>query len=409
MADGIAALLLKAEDNNRWAVILHQADGRETILLSTTPAEHLIAASEVDYSAYRREIRNLREHHPLFEERLEVSQVDFEGFVAEALLLPAMLREIDPMGYFVVVQLMDQSLRQEDDGSALFLLNAAAQLLQILEEPLRAQVYLRNALEIACDGMERATQQERYQKLVGTYPELQCLCDPALLPDEPSKGQVYAAYSIFGLLGLELALYFHQDKQRIARCDYCWLYFIPKTRKETHYCDRETDGFPCKQRGSRFKRNLDAEQDEALLACKRLRDRMYARLLRYTDAHPNNRKNLIFMDYDQYDTWSENARLARIDYLDGKLTAEEFLRKIDTMHDLEEYTVGETQTLPMETAWQRMVSNNIGFDPENHYPEGFMLLDLRTDAPKWQTFSADELRRKDQEGHQSLREKYSRK
>ena len=409
MADGIAALLLKAEDNNRWAVILHQADGRETILPSTTPAEHLIAASEVDYSAYRREIRNLREHHPLFEERLEVSQVDFEDFVAEALLLPAMLREIDPMGYFVVVQLMDQSLRQEDDGSALFLLNAAAQLLQILEEPLRAQVYLRNALEIACDGMERATQQERYQKLVGTYPELQCLCDPALLPDEPSKGQVYAAYSIFGLLGLELALYFHQDKQRIARCDYCWLYFIPKTRKETHYCDRETDGFPCKQRGSRFKRNLDAEQDEALLACKRLRDRMYARLLRYTDAHPNNRKNLIFMDYDQYDTWSENARLARIDYLDGKLTAEEFLRKIDTMHDLEEYSVGETQTLPMETAWQRMVSNNIGFDPENHYPEGFMLLDLRTDDPKWQTFSADELRRKDQEGHQSLREKYSRK
>ena len=124
MADGIAALLLKAEDNNRWAVILHQADGRETILPSTTPAEHLIAASEVDYSAYRREIRNLREHHPLFEERLEVSQVDFEDFVAEALLLPAMLREIDPMGYFVVVQLMDQSLRQEDDGSALFLLNA---------------------------------------------------------------------------------------------------------------------------------------------------------------------------------------------------------------------------------------------------------------------------------------------
>lgn len=409
MTGGISALLFKAEDKERWSVILHQADGRETTLPSATPAEHLIAASEIDYSSYRREIRNLREHHPLLEERLEVSQADFEDFVAEALLLTAMLREIDPIGCFVVVQLMDQSLRQEDDGNALFLLNAAARLLQILEEPLRAQVYLRNALEIACDGMERATQQERYQKLVGTYPELQCLCDPALLPDEPSKGQVYAAYSIFGLLGLELALYFHQDKQRIARCDYCWLYFIPKTRKETHYCDRETDGFPCKQRGARFKRNLDAEQDEALLACKRLRDRMYARLLRYTDAHPNNRKNLIFMDYDQYDTWSENARLARIDYLDGKLTAEEFLRKIDTMHDLEEYTVGETQTLPMETAWQRMVSNNIGFDPENHYPEGFMLLDLRVDVPKWQTFSADDLRRRDQEGHQSLREKYGRK
>ena len=342
MAGGIAALLLKAEDNNRWAAILHQADGRETILPSTTPAEHLIAASEVDYSAYRREIRNLREHHPLFEERLEVSQADFEDFVAEALLLPAMLRDIDPVGHFVVVQLMDQSLRQEDDGSALFLLNAAAQLLQILEEPLRTQVYLRNALEIACDGMERATQQERYQKLIGTYPELQRLCDPALLPDHPDQGKVYAAYSMFGLLGLELAYTSIRTSSALSAVITAGSISFPRRKKETHYCDRETDGFPCKQRGSRFKRNLDAEQDEALLACKRLRDRMYARLLRYTDAHPNNRKNLISMDYDQYDSWSENARLARIDYLDGKLTAEEFLRKIDTMHDLEDYTVGET-------------------------------------------------------------------
>ena len=137
----------------------------------------------------------------MFEERFEVSQEDFEDFVAEALLLPSMLRDIDPVGYFVLEQLLDQSLRQQDDGSALFFLRAAAQLLQILEEPVRAQVYLRNILEIACDGMERATQQERYQKLIGTYPELQPLCDPALLLDGPSKGQVYAAHSIFGLMG----------------------------------------------------------------------------------------------------------------------------------------------------------------------------------------------------------------
>lgn len=128
---------------------------------------------------------------------------------------------------------------------------------------------------------------------------------------------------------------------------------------------------------------------------------MYARMLRYTTALPENRQDLIPIDYDQYDTWSENARLARIDYLDGKLTAEEFLRKIDTMHDLEDYTVDETQTSPAETAWQRMVAGNIGFDPELHYPEGFMLLDLRADDPKWQTFSADDLRRRDQEGHRA--------
>lgn len=408
MAGGIPPLLLKAEEKNRWSVILHHADGKTAILPAATPAEHLIAASEIDYSPYRREIRNLREHHPLFEERIDIPQADFEDFVAEALLLPSMLCDIDPVSFFVLGQLLDRSLRKQDDGSALFFLCAAAQLLQILEEPVRAQVYLRNILEIACDGMERATQQERYQKLIGTYPGLQPLCDPALLPDGPSKGQVYAAHSIFGLLGLELALYFQQDKQRIARCEYCWRYFIPKTRKETHYCDRETDGYPCKERGSRFKRNLDAERDEALLICKRLRDRMYARLLRYTIAHPNERKNLIPMDYDQYDAWSENARLARIDYLDGKLTAEDFLRKIDTMHDLEDYIVGEARVPPGETAWQRMVASHIGFDPEAHYPQSFMQLDLENEDPKWQTFSADDLRRRDQEGHQSLREKYGK-
>lgn len=38
---------------------------------------------------------------------------------------------------------------------------------------------------------------------------------------------------------------------------------------------------------------------------------------------------LILMDYRQYEEWSENARLARMVYLKGGVTAEEFLRKID--------------------------------------------------------------------------------
>ena len=107
MAGGIPPLLLKAEEKNRWSVILHHTDSKATILPAATPAEHLIAASEIDYSPYRREIRNLREYHPLFEDRFEVSQKDFEDFVAEALLLPSMLQEVDPVGYFVLEQLLD--------------------------------------------------------------------------------------------------------------------------------------------------------------------------------------------------------------------------------------------------------------------------------------------------------------
>ncbi len=79
------------------------------------------------------------------------------------------------------------------------------------------------------------------------------------------------------------------------------------------------------------------------------------------------------------------------------------------MHDLEDYTVDEVPAPPADTVWQQMVAGNIRFDPERHYPETFMQLDLGTDDPQWQTCSADDLRRRDQAGHQRLREKYGKK
>ena len=168
-----------------------------------------------------------------------------------------------------------------------------------------------------------------------------------------------------------------------------------------------TDGFPCKQRGSRFKRNLIEEQDGALRVCNQLRDRIYARFLRWQDAAPTERDKLISMDYDQYNTWSENARLARMEYLSGKLTAEEFLRRIDTTHELKSYETDKAE-LVEETAWQRMVAGDLGFDAETHYPETMLERDLGAEEPKWELRTADELRREDQKGHQSLWEKYGK-
>ena len=134
---------------------------------------------------------------------------------------------------------------------------------------------------------------------------------------------------------------------------------------------------------------------------------MYARLLRWQDAAPTERDNLIPMDYDQYTVWSENARLARMEYLDGKLTAEDFLRRIDMTHELESYETDKTE-LVEETVWQCMVANNLGFDAETHYPEMMQVLDLDAEEPKWELRTADELRREDQTGHQSLRGKFGK-
>ncbi len=400
-------MLLVEKGAGLFSTVLHCEDGSEKQLPATTPAKDLIAAAEIDYRAYRREIKRLRDEHPLFAVRLDVPVADFEDFVAETLLLPSMLQKIDPVGFFALGILLDQALQREDDGSALFLLDAAQELLHVLEEPIRTQVYLRNILEMAFDGMERVSQRERLEKLCRVYPEVGKLCDPVSLPDVEPGQRVFRANSIFGLRMLELALYFQQNKQRIARCDYCWGWFIPKTKKATRYCDRVTDGFPCKQRGARFKRNLVEDQDSALKVCNQLRDRMYARLLRWQDAAPDERDKLISMEYDQYEAWSENARLARMEYLKGELTAEEFLRRIDMTHELESYEAGKAE-LVEETAWQRMVAGNFAFDAETHYPEIIQVLDLRAEEPKWELYTADDLRRVDQEGHQGLRDRYNK-
>ncbi len=400
-------LLLVEKGVGLFSTVLRYEDGTEKQLPATTPAKELISAAEIDYRPYRREIKRLRDEHLLFAARLDIPAADFEDFVAETLLLPSMLQKADPVSFFVLGELLDQALQREDNGSVLFLLDAAQELLHVLEEPIRTQVCLRNILEMAFDGMERASQRERFERLGRIYPDVGKLCDPASLPDAESGQRVFQANSIFGLRMLELALYFQQDKQRIARCDYCWGWFIPKTKKATRYCDRVTDGFPCKQRGARFKRNLVEDQDSALKVCNQLRDRMYARLLRWQDAAPDERDKLISMEYDQYEAWSENARLARMEYLKGELTAEEFLRRIDMTHELESYEAGKAE-LVEETAWQRMVAGNFAFDAETHYPEIIQVLDLRAEEPKWELYTADDLRRVDQEGHQGLRDRYNK-
>ena len=404
---GDSQLLLIEEGAGRFSTVLRYGDGAERHLPVITPTKDLIAATEIDYRKYRREIKRLRDEHPLFEVRPDISETDFKDFVMEALLLPAMLEKIDPVSFFVLGELLHQSLQAEDDGSASFLLNAAEEWLYILEEPVRTQSRLRNIFEMTFDGMERATQWERFERLCQIYPDVGRLCDPLTLPDVEPGQRIFKVNSILGLRLLELTLYFRQDAQRIARCDYCWGWFIPKTKKVTRYCDRVTDGFPCKQRGSRFKRNLVEEQDGALRMCNQLRDRMYARLLRWQDAAPTERDNLIPMDYDQYTKWSENARLARMEYLDGKLTAGEFLRKIDTTHELENYETDKAE-LVEETIWQRMVAGDLGFDAEEHYPMTMQVLDLGAENPQWELRTADKLRREDQKGHQSLREKYGK-
>ena len=112
MVSGGSQLLLTEEGVGRFSTALRYGDGTETHLPATTPAKDLIAATEIDYRKYRREIKRLRDEHPLFESRFDISMSDFEDFVTEVLLLPAMLQKTDPVSFFVLGALLHQSFRQ---------------------------------------------------------------------------------------------------------------------------------------------------------------------------------------------------------------------------------------------------------------------------------------------------------
>lgn len=403
-------LWIETGDDGKICVVMSGTYGPEEHLPFVTPAEDLVAAVEMDYTAYRREIQRLYEEHPLFEPKLDIPVSELEDLAAEALLLPSMLQKSDPLSFFEVGCLLNQALQMRDDGSASFLLCAGQRLLQVLELPIRTQIRLRNIMEMTFDGMERATQQERFEKLRGVYPDIAEFCNPARLDGYEDVILLLPVDTVYQLRLVELMMYFRQEKQRIVRCDYCWNYFIPRTRAATLYCDRIFDGQSCKKRGANLKRKKGPEQDTALKLFKQLRDRMYARALRYEDAPENQRKKLIPMTMLQYGEWEENARQARRDYIAGKIKAEEFLRRIDTTNELASYDTVKQKLPPEESFWQKRVAANLDFDPEQKYPASFMVLDLRkpTDDPQWQYLTREELIQKDQEGHQSLREQYQK-
>ncbi len=211
---------------------------------------------------------------------------------------------------------------------------------------------------------------------------------------------------MFELCLLELSLYFQQSRQRIVRCECCWNYFIPKTKKETLYCDRAIDGDRCKDIGPLLKRKANAERDAALHTYDRLRRRMAERMERYENAAPEERGGLIVMSGKQYSAWQRMAHQARNDYLHDSLTAQEFIRKIDSFDELGPHDAAKKLLPPPDrTDWRRRIRMNYGFDPELEFTD---VTQYTLEAGGWSDLliPKSEYVRQSRGGHESLREKY---
>lgn len=392
-------------------LILADADRQETLLSKRTPAEDLVAFVNRDFSEYQRKVNALWETHPLFEPHNDVLLSEYLDFIAKALPLTEMIRELDPAAYLDVTLQAAQAQAMEDNGDPLFLSRKGAAIGQALSTPFRIQNRQRNLFEIVFAYSERDTQQERFQTLEQTWPGI-IDRDYAVrfIPQQDSKSPVgtkreYHPDGLYELYLVELSLYFQQSKKRIARCENCWRYFVPRTTAETRYCDGEVNGVPCKKAGPNNKRKLEADLDPAVDTYNHLRRSLSECVKRYEVAAPWERENMVQFDGQQYNAWIVMAQEMKKRYLADEITAEEFLSAIDVFDEIPHEARKLERPDPKKTLWHQSIMQDIDFDPAREFSD-MDFLDTRQENAQWTIITSEQRRRWARGGYDGLHALY---
>ena len=290
------------------------------------------------------------------------------------------------MAYWDVLHHLDPATKMLYDGKPIFPSRKALAVLNALRHPYFIQNRLRNLFEIGFADFERGTQQDRFRALEDTWPGLIDQAFPIRFLPEPSGTPVgtvreYALDDLYELCLAELSLYFQQDRQRIARCENCWRYFVPKTEAESRYCYGEMDGKPWKQVGANRMLRFRADMDEALAAYERLRRRLEERANRLELAGPGGENHLIPFGRTQYEVWLDGAREAKKAYQAGGISAGEFLRRIDVDGELDDYKAArDAFPEPGQTPWRDHIKRDMDFVPGKRFTD-MLYLDLSADDP----------------------------
>lgn len=407
-------LYIQTEDESVIEIHMVDRKRKERVLPAVSPIEDLLSALETDYSEYRKLYRRLYDEHPLFDEKFDISYLEYTDLVEQAKKCVGLLRKIDPVGHFIAGCKIETVLQIPDNNTASYLLGCGGQILQILEEPILTQIRLRNIFEVTFAKTERATQAERYRLLRESYPQVtgyfyRSRHLPAEEGTKPFGNKVeYMLSDLLPFRLLELDMYFRQDTKRIARCEHCWGYFIPKTKKETRYCDREWEGKSCKHLGPLARRRINEAQDNALEIYEILHHRNELRCNHYVNKISTVRESGYQLGVMEYGDWSAMAQDLRRLYLEGKITAEDFIAKIDIYHEFSDFAHRKDTPPTGNSIFREKVKRNLDFDPGRHY-EDIMFLELRIgedglveEGAEWVIETAQEQHDADRAGDTSL-------
>lgn len=117
-------------------------------------------------------------------------------------------------------------------------------------------------------------------------------------------------------------------KLNVQRCKCCSNFFVTKTKRKTLYCDRVLypGGKTCKDVAPKAMQKYLAKNDEIIKVYDKTKNKMYKRMQR-TDVFGETEKSINYIEYSE---WLSKAQQAKKDYRDGKLSAEDTLKIIQT-------------------------------------------------------------------------------
>lgn len=191
--------------------------------------------------------------------------------------------------------------------------------------PVSAQVFTVSLLDALCAG-DPIAQDPAYRLLhrVNIHTVFSLDAEPQLF------FRAFERYYIFLLQQLIAS------QVRVAKCQYCGRYFIPKSKRKTMYCDRDIrDGKTCKQIAPYENHKRLAAANKVIAEFDRVKGLLFRRMER-TDC--GKKASPIDLDYEKYYQWLDAATDARTRFLTGDISEEEALQiiHVPTMQELKE-------------------------------------------------------------------------
>lgn len=291
-------------------------------LEETTVQDELILYSELNFEPYALvvdAIRNMAGDIVNQDEGHygEVSMREFQLMVDTVIDLVRTLENETPL-YGTLLRTEIEDKISKDDGSAMYPIRTGQELLTILTAVMRFQFTVNELLhDLAGEtSLAPAKYHGLWQMSVTERLNL--------------GGELTARYYFRTVTDYYqfLLLHFVAAKTKVAFCQCCGRYFVPRTKGKTIYCDRilKKDK-TCKHWGPILKHRLEASQETVIETFDRAKRRMYKRYERTADGKQSpSEKDL---SYDDYYVWLDRATEARDSYLKGELSEKDALSIID--------------------------------------------------------------------------------